>query len=676
MATYNAYRQPGRPGARSNSETDGPHQRITSAYNFVPLQDRVVEPDWQDRTSQDLPLQDGLCAELDISITNDTPLLVGGSRGERTKGQAVQVEFSRHPDGCPVIPGSSLRGAIRNVLEIATSSQMARIDDRKLSVRDLDNKDLYNRHLTLSEGRDPVKVTPLTRTAWMRFNKEAGGWEMCHVPHVRVEHHDLKSRLGLDLQGWFKRTNDRTPHGKYRHVQAHFAQEGSSGHPPLQLFFSIKEAKEKGPHEHRGGTLSISYSRVKDVTREPQAGGSGYADGRLVVTGQPSNKKHMEFIFQTPTAKPVWFALGERLVQDFLRIHDTPETLLGLFRSDKNPFGDEIGFPVFYLCRDKLAPKALNSDDILAIGLSQMFRLPYAHSIGDAARRHQPPPAAGRLDFARTLFGCVEDELPGPEGGEPPREASRRGRVSFGDCRLAGFQPGSLLDSWLAPQAFQNPTVLNGPKPSYYPNYIEQKTSKADPGQVEGAYRTLMDEDARLRGWKRYPVHAPAEVRGVPAPPDKSGSDVQTRLRPLRAGLSFTGRVRLHNVTREELGAVLWALTWGGDTRLRHALGMGRPFGLGQVRIELRNVSIRPNDPAVSAPTEKDCRAAFEAWMRRQDRDWDASVKELLAMADPAAPGTASLAPLRLGMGGDNEFKLAKQSRSALPPYSRMRKAR
>jgi len=45
---------------------------ITSAYNFVPLQSAVVQPEWQDRSSQDVPLREGLCAELDIIITNDT----------------------------------------------------------------------------------------------------------------------------------------------------------------------------------------------------------------------------------------------------------------------------------------------------------------------------------------------------------------------------------------------------------------------------------------------------------------------------------------------------------------------------------------------------------------------------------------------------------------------------
>lgn len=40
--------------------------QITAAYNFVPLADKVVYPEWQDLVSHDLPLQDGLCAELEV----------------------------------------------------------------------------------------------------------------------------------------------------------------------------------------------------------------------------------------------------------------------------------------------------------------------------------------------------------------------------------------------------------------------------------------------------------------------------------------------------------------------------------------------------------------------------------------------------------------------------------
>jgi CRISPR-associated protein (TIGR03986 family) len=646
---------------------------ITSAYNFVPLQGTVVQPEWQDRSSQDVPLQDGFCAELDIVITNDTPLLVGGTRAQRQAGQSSSVEFHRHPDGRYAIPGSSLRGMVRNVVEIASNSQMYRLDDRKLSVRDLQNARLYTSQFTETTQTKPIEVTPLTRSAWMRFRE--GCWWLCHVPHVRVEHSDLKARLGLDLQGWFYIESDSTPHGKYDHVQNVFRQKTQALTPsgkPLQLFFSIEQAKVT-EHLHQSRTLSISYPKVSDVSYRKEEG-KRYGDGRLVVTGQPSKSKHMEFIFQVPN-ETKWFKLEDSLVQDFLRINDTPETMLERFKDEKtNPFGTEVGFPVFYLCKDRSQRNASASNDIRAIGLAQMFRLPYTLSLGQAAQQQQPAPGPGRLDLARTLFGAVSDEI--AQDADQAQEPSRRSRVSFGDCRLADGITGILE----APAVFQRPTVLNGPKPSFYPNYIDQEKSGssvpargARPGDKK-EYSTLMDDKAQLRGWKRYPVHNPASVTDLPTPPDKSKADVQTCLKPLRSGLRFEGRVRLHNVTREELGAIVWALSWGGIDTLRHSLGMGKPMGLGQVVVRLApgSVQIRANDPTADAPTAQECQQAFESWMSRQNSRWQASLGELLAMANPAAPGTTQLVPLRLNAGSkDNEFKEAKKAGASLKPYSR-----
>lgn len=642
--------------------------KITSAYNFVPLQAKVVTPDWQDRTSQDVPLQDGLCAEIDLTLTNHTPLLVGGARPPRAENQRAEVSPSLHPDGRPVLPGSSLRGMIRNVLEIATASQMYRMDDRRLSVRDLNNPNLYGQHFTKSEcTAKTMKVTPMSRAAWMRFRE--GHWQLCHVPHVRVEQSDLAAQLNIDLQKWFAPKKDRTPHGKYAEVLRVFRNEVPPGGEPLRLYFSIVQAKNMQEHSHQKGSIYIKYSKVSDV--HWQKPGPGYATGRLVVTGQPSDKKHMEFIFQEPGSAAVWMTLDDSLVDDFLRINDTPETLLGEFKGAKNPFGASIGFPVFYLCkpRGEEGPKAKaeSSDDILAIGLSQMFRLPYAYSLGEVVRRQQPTPSDGRIDVVRTLFGLVGDEM--VSGDLVP---SRRSRVSFGDFRLAD----GIAKPWEAPAAFSRPTVLNGPKPSFYPNYITQKESG---GKLQGGapqYRTLMDDTAQLRGWKRYPVHAPEDVKDVPLPPQNSKDSVQTQLKPLKPGLSFVGRVRLHNVTREELGAVLWALTWGGQTDRRHSLGMGKPFGFGQVSLNVTRLVVRANDPNQSVSTETgDYVRAFKSYMTESVPQWEGSLRELLAMANPAALGVKQLIPLYLGIGSANEFKEAKQQKPplALQAYSAIR---
>ena len=60
--------------------------KITSPYNFVPLNQQVFYPDWAEQASQDLPFKDGLDVSLDIKLTNVSPLFTrnGSKDGKDT----------------------------------------------------------------------------------------------------------------------------------------------------------------------------------------------------------------------------------------------------------------------------------------------------------------------------------------------------------------------------------------------------------------------------------------------------------------------------------------------------------------------------------------------------------------------------------------------------------------
>lgn len=99
---------------------------IKAPYNFVPLDPLVVCPDWADRVAQDVPFADGLSGHLDLTLEARTPVFVRDpSNGE---------QFCRFPDGSPGIPGTSIKGMLRNVIEIASFGRMDRIADRRFGV--------------------------------------------------------------------------------------------------------------------------------------------------------------------------------------------------------------------------------------------------------------------------------------------------------------------------------------------------------------------------------------------------------------------------------------------------------------------------------------------------------------------------------------------------------------
>jgi CRISPR-associated protein (TIGR03986 family) len=640
--------------------------QITSAYNFVPLAQQVVCPPWQTEVSHDLPLQDGLCAELEIELTAHTPILVGR---ERDAGAGVPtVRFHEHPDGTPAIPGSTVRGAIRNVLEVATFARMQMMDNTLLSLRDLYLKAYTKAFVTESrERRGHYSATPLA--GWLVFNPAEGQWQIHERNVIRIEHEELekiKSKTNAQesvrarlLRLFAAASGDDQRFAKLKYD----AVEG-------QVKLALVADTHPRAYSHSNGRVQLLY-RKGEVCSPAVRNTSGY----LVLTGQPgpidrpgrdhkSGTKHMEFVFEDLAKGEAGktHRVATEVMSDFRQVYRESSDLRFLESKD-SPHANR-GVPVFFLKGSK--------GQVAQIGLSQMFRLPAKFGLAElAASQQRAREAEMPLDFVETLFGHVSEEA---ELAQRPL----RGRVSFGDCRWAG---GPSAKPEFSERLASIQTVLAQPKPSFYPSYLQQSEQG---GQLRGDdYQTVLSEKPQLRGWKRYPVRSPGEESVKPAPAAEQASN--SKLRPLVAQTRFKGKIRLHNVKPEELGAIVWALTWGGKPELRHALGMGKPFGLGSTSIRITAATLQSNDPAAPTAELPNCQSAFEAFMAAQVGNWANSeaLKELLAMADPArSKGKASLLqPLRLEMTGPNEFANAKKAkddnkepkpRLVLQPYSRL----
>lgn len=67
---------------------------------------------------------------------------------------------------------------------------------------------------------------------------------------------------------------------------------------------------------------------------------------------------------------------------------------------------------------------------------------------------------------------------------------------------------------------------------------------------------------------------------------DKS-SKLYTLIKPIRDGVTFNFRIYFDNLRDCELGALLWVLKLPSD-KYCHTLGMGKPLGMGAIKIELK----------------------------------------------------------------------------------------
>ena len=101
---------------------------ITAPYNFVPLNKHIYLPDWADQISHDIPFEDGEDGYIEVTWENVSPLCIrDASAGD--DGYSMHV---KQPDGSRLyfLPGSSLRGMLRNTLNILAFGKMEQYDNR------------------------------------------------------------------------------------------------------------------------------------------------------------------------------------------------------------------------------------------------------------------------------------------------------------------------------------------------------------------------------------------------------------------------------------------------------------------------------------------------------------------------------------------------------------------
>ncbi|MDO5537627.1 MAG: TIGR03986 family CRISPR-associated RAMP protein [Desulfovibrionaceae bacterium] len=468
--------------------------RATAPYNFVPLEKVIrVEP-----LTGSEPRYSGT---LHCTISCLTPLLVSGADEKKRarkdipaeQTEAAQKRFNML-DGRPVVPGSSLKGLLRSLVETVTNSYMAPVNQRKIFWRNMDDQDHYMPKMGTT-------LQPRQKAGWLV--RDHGDWYILPV-------------------------------GKPQRVLKGSSSDG------LVL---VKTGEMKGRNGNKHDYLFAPCPPLD-------------AKNRLAVPDDTMK----DFRDQLTEAQ-------KKLAKDQHHI-------------DLNKFGPSDKLPVFYLSdTDASGREALDF-----FGLACFFRYPAKHGVGDL--RDAKGTLNGGLDFATRLFGCANKEL------------SLKGRVSAG---AAIFPAGS-------PTRKVGPTVLGQPHESCVAHYLKQ-----DPAQVRLMPNSRDRNDIKsmanyikggeLRGRKMY-WHRNVEM----VPPPNGNQKVAAYLHPLDAGCKASFDISLNSVTLEELGCLIEVLDLPAGHA--HKLGMGKPLGLGSVRLDIVSCDVRP-DAERYADLAGRCRALF-----------------------------------------------------------------
>lgn len=229
--------------------------------------------------------------------------------------------------------------------------------------------------------------------------------------------------------------------------------------------------------------------------------------------------------------------------------------------------------------------------------------LPDAHLAPLGSGKHQ-----SMLSPSEMLFGAVELRKPRAPASQPAAAQADQdadpimafaGKVRFGHGR--SLAPVRLLREAVTLK------ILSAPKPPSPAMYFHDPES---PGFISKAEYLAQPERYRHRGRKVY-LHAlrsldgsgaggsrqmrvlPLDNQGLaqghrmPWETSDAGKDVKqkVRIQPIDAGQPFVFEVDFDNLTEAELESLCASLSPHAD--FEHKLGMGKPIGLGSVRIDV-----------------------------------------------------------------------------------------
>jgi len=583
-------------------------KRIASApYNFVPLPEVVVTAV---SSPNDLPphntYADGKYKHtgyFDVTLTTRSPLYVRAAltleqfakqeRGDEPKDDFRALAkntpdfFYTRAKQVPVIPGSSLRGMLRALLEIVSHGKMMRVTDKHK---------IYFRAVAAPQ-HDPLS-TPY-KDILGKFGANV------RVGYLHKDGDVWKIRPAKSPQdiGW---SGERKP---YLSLKDSFFE-----HHPLDGFIRFNEDNFRPQYlpisfdfERRQGTdkqgKKVSYTTITAIspdTKKLSHRGVLVASGNMRETGDetPSPRNKYAIVLEE-NSKGMLLNLNAQAVLDY-------EDSLTPFQAQNPPFDAQhgslaLGQVIFYVP---------NGKEVIHFGHTPNFRISaYAAREKRAITPNDLVPDELKcpeyIDFAEAMLGYVRtfSELEDMVRRKVIKEIAPQGdpqrafasRISVTQATLVNE---NLSDDefWLVPPTSDPivPKILATPKPTAFQMYLTQQ--EPDLKSKLDHYTSPPPHATNIRGNKLYWHQGKRTFDDLKEKDEqwlrdgkvKPESTQHTQFRPVRDGVEFKFRVYFENLSDEELGALCWALHPVGEEGKTycHSLGMGKPFGMGAVKLE------------------------------------------------------------------------------------------
>lgn len=499
------------------------NRKAKAPYNFIPLNDKIIRSDFN---TTDVPFNkyhtnNRFTGYIKVNIETKTPIYIRDSYNESQLDELKQLDseieeakrnndsnkvielekqklwnypdFFSPADGKFRIPGSSLRGLIRNMVEIVSYGKFTSFEDKRLYFRGLADQ---------SNLKDEYAKYGLSVNRTYRM-----------------------------LCGILKKEDQR-----------YILYETGT---PSQISYNdaVTEIRNSG----------VTNFDRKKMKAYPISTKSYY----IVVTGKMGGNpgKSHDWIVKFRDTNSTRIEVDERDVKDYKGDERRQENVIDLLKAANSPNGT----PCFYTKRIETK----NNQNITRIyfGHTGMFRVPYKKTIGE----HIPHEMQDQniIDIAEAIFG---------------NENKFAGRVFFEDSFCEQDKNTQEIGA-------DHPKILSGPKPTTFQHYLTQTSE--DVRKLKH-YNPIRDEDgswklSAIRGYKLYWHRTGNGWAENPQNITNENYKQYTKINPVKPETTFIGRIRFENLSEFELGALLFALDLPDD--FCHKIGMGKPLGLGSIRI-------------------------------------------------------------------------------------------